>query len=274
MVLFLLFLAIGVGIGIFGTKKFLASRTKEEEKEEQTETPEVVIVNITDDSSYAPVISELYSYLDKNPIYYNSQGFDITTASNETKLKLVYNYIVSHKLDSVTTIPASWDGTTCPFNGGLNSVVVDAIGSGCTVSNISVSQINEIYKKLFGNTGIDPSVNFQGADAKTCVLVGDTYTCGKTTGSIHTGSLQPKMDVLKAEKYDDDIVITEKGYLHDTRSNVVVTEENYYLHSSDSTEYYHELKSSDNLYFIHTFKKNEDGTYTYLKTTTKEKKDS
>ena len=69
------------------------------------------------------------------------------------------------------------------------------------------------------------------------------------------------MDILKVELYDEDIVITEKGYLYDNRSNLTTPDKNYYLHSSDSTEYYFELKSSENLYFIHTFVKNQDGSY-------------
>ncbi len=275
-ILFLIFLLIGIAIGVFGSKWYFAKREKPEEKQEEIvpEEKPIQIVNISDDSTYSALINELYTYLNRNPIYYTSTGFDITTASNETKLSLVYNYIISNKMDAVGTLASSWDGTTCPFNEGLNSFIVDGQGLGCTVSTFTVAQVKEVYKKLFGDTGIDPSINFSGADSKICILVGEIYTCGRTTGGVYSGSLTPKMDILKVEKYDEDIVFTEKGYLQDTRTNVTDGGTTNYLHTSDSTDYYHELKSSENYYFIHMFKKNADGTYTYLKTTTKDKKDS
>lgn len=276
-VLFLIFLLIGIAIGVFGSKWYFSHKEKDEKPAVEEVIPEekpIQIVNITDDSTYSALINELYTYLNRNPIYYSSVGFEITNASNETKLALVYNYIISNKMDSVSTLASSWDGTTCPFNEGLNSFIVDGQGLGCTVSTFSVQQVKDVYKKLFGDTGIDPSINFTGADTKICILAGDNYTCGRTTGGVYSGELTPKMDILKVEKYDEDIVFTEKGYLQDTRTNVTDGGTTNYLHSSDSTDYYHELKSSDNYYFIHMFKKNEDGTYTYLKTTTKEKKDS
>lgn len=275
-ILFLIFLLIGIAIGVFGSKWYFARRPKAEtptEEKAEEEKP-VQIVNISDDSSYSALINELYTYLDRNPMYYTSKGFDITTASNDVKLSLTYQYMISNKKDTIGVLASSWDGTTCPFNDGLNSFIVDGPGLGCTVSSFTQAQMLASFKKVFGDVGLDVTANFIGKDGKMCILVGDIYTCGRTTGGVYTGSLTPKMDVLKVEKHNEDIVFTEKGYLQDTRSNVTNGEPNNYLHSSDSTDYYHELKSSDNLYFIHTFKKNEDGTYTYLKTTTREKKDS
>jgi hypothetical protein len=272
--LFIIFLGIGVAIGIYGTKKYMESKKKDEPVEEVVPEKEVVITNITDDSTYTAIVNELYANLVKNPAFYSSKGFNITEASNEVKLSLVYYYIVANKMDSVDTLPSSWEGTYCVFNEGLNSFIVDSAGAGCTVSYVPVATINETYKKLFGDTGLEMVATFPANEYKTCVLVGESYTCGRVTGTIYNGSLQPKMDVLKVEKYNDDIVITEKGYLYDNRSNLTTPDKNYYLHSSDSTDYYFELKSSDNFYFIHTFVKNEDGSYTYLKTTTETKKDN
>ena len=272
--LFIVFLSIGVAIGIYGSTKYFESKKKDNPVEEKTPEKEVVITNITDDSTYTALVNELYANLAKNPVFYSSKGFNITEASNEEKLSLVYYYLVNNKMDSVDTLPSSWEGTYCVFNEGLNSFIVDSAGAGCTVSNISVATINETYKKLFGDTGLEMVPTFPANEYKTCILVGEIYTCGRVTGTIYNGSLQPKMDILKVEKYDDDIVITEKGYLYDNRSNLTTPDKNYYLHSSDSTDYYFELKSSENLYFIHTFVKNEDGSYTYLKTTTETKKDN
>ena len=234
----------------------------------------VVITNITDDSTYTALVNDLYASLAKNPAFYTSKGFNIEEATNEEKLALVYYYIIANKQDSVETLPSAWEGTYCVFNDGLNSFIVDAAGSGCTVNNIPTTLIDETYKKLFGDTGLEKVATFPANEYKTCVLVGDRYVCGRVTGTIYNGSLQPKMDILKVELYDEDIVITEKGYLYDNRSNLTTPDKNYYLHSSDSTEYYFELKSSENLYFIHTFVKNQDGSYSYLKTTTETKKDN
>ena len=38
----------------------------------------------------------------------------------------------------------------------------------------------------------------------------------------------------------------------------------YYLHSSDSTEYYYELKNADNLTFKHTFVTKDRVNYYYV----------
>ncbi len=274
ILLFLVFLSIGVVIGVFGSKKYFESKKTTPTSEEKAPEKEVVITNITDDSTYKAVVNELYASLAKNPAFYTSKGFNITEATNDQKLSLVYYYIVANKLDTVNTLPSSWEGTYCVFNEGVNSFIVDSAGMGCTVSDIPVTLINETYKKLFGDTGLEITPTFPANEFKTCVLVGEIYTCGRVTGTIYNGSLQPKMDILKVETYDDDIVITEKGYLYDNRSNLTTPDQNYYLHSSDSTDYYFELKSSDNLYFIHTFVKNPDGTYSYLKTTTETKKDN
>ena len=63
--------------------------------------------------------------------------------------------------------------------------------------------------------------------------------------------------------------IYEKGYLIDNRSNVdnpTDQYDNYYLHSFDSTNYYYELKSADNLTFKHTFKTEDRQNYYYVST--------
>ena len=274
ILLFLVFLSIGVVIGVYGSKKYLESRKTVAPEETPAQEKEVVITNITDDSTYTALVNDLYASLAKNPAFYTSSGFNITEATNEEKLALVYYYIVTNKLDTVETLPSAWEGTYCVFNEGLNSFIVDSAGAGCTVTYISTTLMDETYKKIFGDTGLEMVATFPANEYRTCVLTGDRYTCGRVTGTIYNGSLQPKMDILKVELYDEDIVITEKGYLYDNRSNLTIPDKNYYLHSSDSTEYYFELKSSENLYFIHTFVKNEDGSYSYLKTTTETKKDN
>ena len=125
ILLFLVFLSIGVAIGIYGSKKYFESKKKDTPVEEKTPEKEVVITNITDDSTYTALVNELYANLAKNPVFYSSKGFNITEASNEEKLALVYYYLVNNKMDTVETLPSSWEGTYCVFNEGLNSFIVD-----------------------------------------------------------------------------------------------------------------------------------------------------
>ena len=86
----------------------------------------------------------------------------------------------------------------------------------------------------------------------------------------YSGELESKFDVIKVTKDSSGtIIVYEKGYLVDNRSNVndpFDQYDNYYLHSSDSNEYYYELKSADNLIFKHTFKTDDKENYYYIGT--------
>ena len=143
--------------------------------------------------------------------------------------------------------------------------------TGCTVNRISKALFLDINQKLFNDELIDTSVNFDIDITKKCVLDGESYLCGAVQNiSGYSGALESNFEVVKATKdVDGTIIIYEKGYLHDKRSNVDnLTDQydNYYLHSSDSKEYYYELKSSDNLTFKHIFKTDDSEEYYYVST--------
>ena len=96
------------------------------------------------------------------------------------------------------------------------------------------------------------------------------YICGNIANNNVTGDLESKFTILKVTKdLDGTIKIYEKGYLLDNRSNVKAQHpgyDNIYLHSTDSTEYYYELRNADNLTFVHTFKENDNQEYYYVGT--------
>jgi hypothetical protein len=139
------------------------------------------------------------------------------------------------------------------------------------VTRISIAKLKELNEKLFNDEILDTSVPFNVDLDKKCVIDLNDYVCGNVTNVYgYTGELESKFDILKVTKDSaGTVIIYEKGYLVDNRSNVdnpTDQYDNYYLHSSDSKDYYYELKSADNLTFIHTFKTDDGENYYYVST--------
>lgn len=275
IIIFLIFFVLGMAIGVFATKKYL--NNKDEEEPKTATLAKSSAEDITNNSEYKSTIDNLYSLLGKSTAFYSTKGLNVNTLSNEQKLSIVYNYIIVNKLDSTSTLNTGWYGSEqCPFNGGTTNFNVDVSldangnlvkGTNCTVSDIASSIIQEKYQLIFGNNDIDTNVNFNPKDNKTCILVEGVYTCGNVDNSMNsTGDLEVNYEITKVLKENDKIEIYDKGYLTDNRSSIKNPDDGfdkYYLHSSDSTDYYHELKSADNIVFKHTFKKASNGSYYY-----------
>lgn len=270
IICFILFLGLGGAVGYFGTKKYLESKKDEED------VPAVVPteVDITKDEDYQELIKELHGYLNANPIFYSTKGLKIADLSNDEKLKLIYSYMVSMKQDVPATLASSgylWP-PVCPLSDGVSSFVVDAsngvYSNICTVTTLSGQLLQEDFSKLYGDVAIDFTQSFKLSDNRACIFVNSNYTCGYINyNAVPTGDLEVRFAVEKVLKYDDKIVLYDRGYLIDTRSNMINLNDgnpNHYLHSSDSTDYYFELKSSDNITFKHTFALDEEQNYHYV----------
>ena len=242
--------------------------TKNVEKKKEKE-PEVL--DITKDPDYVEIINTLHDYLGKDSIFYSSLGVDLEKMSNDNKLRVTYEYIESNNLFATETLqPAYYGSLTCNNNFNLDVIVAAdgslSNGTICTVNTITLENFINNYKKIFNNENIDVSQPFNPKSTKSCVIVDNSYQCGNVNNSNISGSLDSKFEVVKAIKEKDKITIYDKGYLVDTRSSIVNPDDghdNYYLHSSDSTTYYYELKSADNLTFAHTFVKGSDNNYRY-----------
>ncbi len=268
----ILFLALGITLGVYGTKKYLSSKENDDSKE-------VVegALDITDKKEYASTIEKLYSSLGGNPIYYSSKGFSLETMDNNTKLSLVYNYITSHDIGLSEQLNWSyWGANTCDYNFIVDPLTEDESGFSqiCTILRVPTSEFVSSFKALFNSDKIDTSVDFSPSSNKNCVLDGSDYVCGTVDNNGSSGSLDGKFEILKVTLENDIISIYDKGYLIDTRSDKVDLNDgnsNHYLHTSDSTNYYYELKSADNVTFKHDFKKSSDGNYYYVSTSVVEK---
>lgn len=269
---FLLFFVIGIAGGAFGTSKTLGIKLFDRKVEEQEVVEKPTVEDITRNPDYTEQIIQLYSYLSKDTVFYNSFGVKLDSFSNEDKLRVTYEYIVNNALSETETLqPVYFGALTCSNNFGLDVIVssegTSSYGSVCTINKIPVELMVSTYNKLFNNDVIDVSGPFNPKATKTCILIDNVYNCGNAVNSnAITGSLSSKFEILKVIKDENSIVIYDKGYLVDTRSNVVNPDDghdNYYLHSSDSNIYYYELKSADNLVFAHTFILSEDGNYRY-----------
>ena len=269
---FLLFFIIGVAGGAFGTSKTLGIKLNKEVKEEQPVEEQPEEEDITRNTDYTDLIIQLYNYLSKDTIFYSSTGVQLEGLSNEDKLRLTYEYIINNNLaESETLQPAYYGSLTCRNNFGLDVIVSSAgtssYGNICTIYKIPTDLMTSTYSKIFNNDVIDVSGPFNPRASKTCILMDNVYSCGNVVNNTGiTGSLTSKFEILKVIKKDNTIVIYDKGYLVDTRSNIIDPNDghdNYYLHSSDSNIYYYELKSADNLVFAHTYIMGEDGNYKY-----------
>ena len=270
ILLFVIFFILGGVLGYFATTKYLDSKKEEVVSENSS------ITDITENSEYAKTIETLHNFILSNTIFYNSKGVDASSINNNVKLGMIYNNIMNDKsLFSVETIPTIRDDsgwyTTCAneFTSNLNNGNALDSTNVCSVNRISKDNIIKISKNLFNNEVLDLSVSFNPVNNIKCVVDNQSYLCGTISVSNEvTGELKPKFEIKKVTiDLDGNLKIYDKGYLADTRSDKINQNgqyDNYYLHSSDSTAYYYELKSADNLTFVHTFKTDNNKDYYYV----------
>ena len=271
VLIFLFFIAAGIALGVFGTMKFLEYKNSEDNTPVVEDGP----IDITDNDKYSEQLDMLVNYLNADPLFYSTKGVKAEKLDNTSRLILIYEYIVKNELSTSEVLqPYYYGAPTC--NNGIfvidsNVNTPSTMTSGCTVNRINKSLINDTSLKLFNDQLVDTSVNFDVKSTLKCVLDGESYICGNTQNTTgYSGELESNFDIIKATKdTDGTIIIYEKGYLHDKRSyvdNLTDQYDNYYLHSSDSKEYYYELKSADNLTFKHVFKTEDSENYYYVST--------
>ncbi len=269
ILLFIIFLIVGVVVGYFGTTKYLEYRENEQNVDNNNVDNEPV--DITEDEQSKELISLLYDSIEGNPMFYSTQGVDVSKMDNNTKLSLIYEYLVNNQHGTSENIDALWyDANTCSYEFQINEITDPYNPSYiCSVLRLDKSLFKQISKKLYNDESVEVSSEFIPVDGKKCVTDinnENNYLCGNIAKSSDiTGSLESKFTIIKVTKDENGTIsIYEKGYLVDKRSNVGDQYDNYYLHSSDSTDYYFELKSADNLTFKHTFKTNDRLNYYYV----------
>lgn len=259
ILLFIVFFLIGAGIGYIGARSYLASRDKTEDKSNANN--DANDTDILKDEKYSDTVDRLNKILSSSPLFYNTQGLSIDTIDEETKFTLTFEYLFKNDKATLSSLITN-AGNTC------NSVYVanmnddGSFGSQCNIYYVSVDDINQFVSDTLNST-----VNLKEVEVANnyyCALEDNKYTCGVSANNYYVGSLEPHFDTERMVLKDNgDIVVYNKGYLVDTRSNRVNGGSNNYLHSSDSLDYYYELKSSSNIEFKHTFKKNSNGSYYY-----------
>lgn len=273
IILIVIFVSIGIVVGIYGATMFLEDKKNNNDvnEEEIVEGPK----DITDSEEYRELAESIYLMINKNSIFYSTKGLSSETIDNASKLTLIYNYLVENKQGVPETLNQLYYGANvCNNNFVLDKNVNPSVTSTvCTINKFDKKLFVEASKKIFNNELLDTSVPFTPVAGVRCVADQNTnmYLCGSVVNeSGITGILESKFAVQKVTKDDEGtIVVYDKGYLVDKRSNVDNPNDqydNYYLHSSDSTNYYYELKSADNLTFKHTFKTTDRKNYYYVDT--------
>ena len=266
IIMFIIFMIIGGVIGFFGTKKYLEDKkNKENNNAVIEEGPE----DITELDEYKELVSKLYQYIDGNSMFYTTKGVEAAKMSNEERLSYVYDNLEKNGKVEETSLTAGYGSNNC-----LNQFAIEPSNSiysysnTCNVKSVSRDEFIEINTHYFGDELIDTSVNFRNSEGKLCIVSEDKYLCGnEVNAEVVSGKLESKFSIIKVTKEEGTIVIYDKGYLLDNRSNIMNPDDGYdkyYLHSSDSKDYYYELKNADNLTFKHTFTTKDRVNYYYV----------
>ncbi len=264
IIIFVLFLAVGAVIGFYWATKYL------EEKEEEDNTPAPIEAReITSDSMYQDKIKNLYNIVNTNTSFYSSKGVNYAELTPNDRLAIIYNYMTLKNNNTKETLNRN------EFGSCDNGFILDEAGSAnipslvCTVYKYNNDDITTLSKTLFNDDNLSLVSEFTPVVGKKCVLGEDSYVCGNTA-TPQSGALEIKFDIQKVMlNPDGTIEIYDKGYLTDRRAGVDNPNDqydNYYLHTSDSTSYYYELKSADNVTFKHTFKTDDNENYYYVST--------
>ena len=265
--LFLVFLAIGVGGGYYIAKTYLLNK--------DDDTPiatEIGDKDITNNKEFSDTIDELYKFLQENVYLYNTNGMNPSSIDNNIKLNIAYKYVVDNKMYTEGTIERI-STLNCEYNFLIDSVQnEDGTSTNqdyCKVNYISKDVLNKALDSIF-KAGTVELINEYRPNNNTLCYVQDSgnYICGKVVGNEESsdGEVVSKFEIVKVTIDDNNtITIYDKGYLLDNRSDVekVGDYKNAYLHSYDASEHYYELKSSDNLTFKHVFN-NIDNKYYYV----------
>lgn len=261
ILLFVFFFTIGAVGAIFVTKYFI----EQKQEEEKSGTPVIEQLDITSKSEYQDMINELYDRVKGNAEYYSTEGLTLDTMSPNFKYGILYDQLLTNGDYIDEKIPASYVGSgEC-----LSYFLVDvADNTVCSVYKIEKTMMSKVYKDIFNLDELDTSISFNPSSNKYCVPFDSYYYCGNIYSDlVVTGTLDTRFSITKVIKDNSGyIYIYDKGYLIDNRSSLQKVEGdiNYYLHSSNSVDYYYELKSADNYTFKHTFKMGEDEKYYYV----------
>lgn len=263
--LFILFLGIGIGLGIFGAKKYLDSKKTEEEPVIQ-QGPE----DITNVDEYKQLVNKLHGFVNQYSIFYTTKGVEASKMSNLDRLIIVYDYAKSNAKTTEEKLSAVLGTKNCLDKFALDDPNANAWNTNsCTVNKVETKMMKEFNKNLFNDDLIDVSVEFTNSQGKLCIVKENYYLCGNKKDYIDQGKLEVNFDVVKVTKDKGTIVIYDKGYLLDNRTSTIMSNDGHdkhYLHSSDSNEFYYELKSADNLTFKHTFVTTDRVNYYYVST--------
>lgn len=268
IILIVFFLIIGFFIGSYVTNKYLESR-----EDEVIDNNDQWPIEITSKTEYNEQVDELYSIVRGNPDFYSTKGLAYNEMNDNDKLIYIYNNLIANSIGENVTLNSTYYGSpTCDYGFIVDSSTNSSVSLLCTVIKLSKDEFESVASTIFNDKELNTNIEFLPTSGKKCVVSEDSYLCGNVNlGDSITGSLETKFEIYKVTKDKDDTInIYDKGYLIDKRSNVINPDDgidNYYLHSSDSTQYYYELKSADNLSFIHTFKKNENGKYYFVSST-------
>jgi len=133
-------------------------------------------------------IKNLYSYLGEVDIYrcgglitYNDNETTKEDISSENSLCNAYYNTNENKLktNSIESTDTNSNKIKICKVGDKTTIAANEDSKECTYNTISKEDLNETYKKIYGEDIKTYEEKFQISDSKTCYLEGETYYCGE-----------------------------------------------------------------------------------------------
>ena len=166
IIFFVIFFAIGFVVGLFGVSKFL-DKDDEVDGNENTSVVEEGPEDITQNTDYNDLVSNLYGFMEKNVAFYDSKGMNSSVMSNDLKLYFAYQDVIKNNLKQVDSLNYTHGAEIrfCSYANATYNFVVDKVTDGVVSSTCSMERINpqdlkNSYKKMFNEENIYVLVNF------------------------------------------------------------------------------------------------------------------
>lgn len=227
-------------------------------------------------------VKELYSYLGEVDIYhcgglntYSDKTITKSEISPDNLLCMAYYNLTEKKKETVESKEKNKNGDKICKVGENITFAADDDESNCNYNVIKTSELSASYKDIYGEEIVEYK-DFEITSDKKCFLEEDTYYCGTT--ETFTYSITPQSTVYRLMKkavkeLNGDIIIYDY-FLKDSAgkcySKNSYTEENEECTNAlkDATIDKDFLKKYASTY-KHTYKKDENGNYYWLKSEVK-----
>ncbi len=223
------------------------------------------------------LVTEIYNYMGTNDletcsglITYSDNAVEYDDIENEIRICNAYSLLELDRASQLV-LDKTEDANTCSINENITFATDNYEDDVCTVTKVASTEINNQYKKMFGQDITDYE-QFYYNDNTICYYEDGYYYCGLTESYTTTVGALPHTyrSISSAEKEDDQIIIYDyflktigdECYISYTGSaRNEACSENY---NADEEMDYDFLKKYGTRY-KHTFQKTDNDNYYWVK---------